>query len=137
MAAKEVVHRRVWATSRVTALPGSKQLITVMSTRSTRRYLTKIKEAKKPKRDLELETLAGVLDGDIIIHMHCYRADEMMTILDLAKEFNYKVGTFHHGVEAYKISSELAENGFAVRSGPIGGASRWRLTTVSRKTLRS
>ncbi len=69
------------------------------------------KEAKKPKRDLELETLAGVLDGDIIIHMHCYRADEMMTILDLAKEFNYKVGTFHHGVEAYQISSELAENG--------------------------
>ena len=68
-------------------------------------------EAKKPKRDLELETLAGVLDGDIIIHMHCYRADEMMTILDLAKEFNYTVGTFHHGVEAYKISSELAENG--------------------------
>jgi imidazolonepropionase-like amidohydrolase len=69
------------------------------------------KEAKKPKRDLELETLAGVLDGDIIIHMHCYRADEMMTILDLAKEFNYQVGTFHHGVEAYKISSELAANG--------------------------
>ena len=69
------------------------------------------KEAQKPKRDLELETLAGVLDGDIIIHMHCYRADEMMTILDLAKEFDYKVGTFHHGVEAYKIANELAENG--------------------------
>ncbi len=69
------------------------------------------KEASKPKRDLELETLAGVLDGEIIIHMHCYRADEMMTILDLAKEFNYRVGTFHHGVEAYKISAELAENG--------------------------
>ena len=69
------------------------------------------KEAKKPKRDLEIKTLAALLDGDIIIHMHCYRADEMMTILDLAKEFNYKVGTFHHGFEAYKISSELAENG--------------------------
>lgn len=69
------------------------------------------KETSKPKRDLELETLAGVLDGEIIIHMHCYRADEMMTILDLAKEFNYRVGTFHHGVEAYKISAELAENG--------------------------
>lgn len=67
-------------------------------------------ETEKPKRDLELETLAGVLNGDIIVHMHCYRADEMMTILDLAKEFNYKVGTFHHGIEAYKIASELAEN---------------------------
>lgn len=68
-------------------------------------------ETEKPKRDLELETLAGVLDGEIIIHMHCYRADEMLTILDLAKEFDYKVGTFHHGVEAYKIANELAESG--------------------------
>ena len=68
------------------------------------------KETKRPKRDLELETLAGVLDGEIIIHMHCYRADEMLTILDIAKEFDYKVGTFHHGVEAYKIADELAEN---------------------------
>ena len=69
------------------------------------------KESRAPGRDLELETLVGVLDGDIIIHMHCYRADEMMTILDLAQEFNYKVGTFHHGVEAYKIADELAANG--------------------------
>jgi imidazolonepropionase-like amidohydrolase len=68
-------------------------------------------DAKAPKRDLKFETLAGVLQGDIIIHMHCYRADEMLTILDMAEEFNYKVGTFHHGVEAYKIADELAENG--------------------------
>jgi len=68
-------------------------------------------DAKPPKRDLRLETLAGVLKGEIIVHMHCYRADEMMTILDMADEFNYKVGTFHHGVEAYKIADELAENG--------------------------
>ncbi len=68
-------------------------------------------EEKPPQRDLELETLAGVLNGDILIHMHCYRADEMMTILDLAAEFDYNVGTFHHGVEAYKIADELADNG--------------------------
>jgi imidazolonepropionase-like amidohydrolase len=68
-------------------------------------------DAKAPKRDLKLETLAGVLKGEIIVHMHCYRADEMMTILDMADEFNYRVGTFHHGVEAYKIADELAENG--------------------------
>ena len=67
-------------------------------------------DAKAPKRDLRLETLAGVLNGEIIIHMHCYRADEMLTILDLADEFGYKVGTFHHGVEAYKIADKLAEN---------------------------
>ena len=71
----------------------------------------KDKDAKPPKRDLRLETLAGVLNGEIIVHMHCYRADEMMTILDMADEFHYKVGTFHHGVEAYKIADELAEKG--------------------------
>jgi len=68
-------------------------------------------DAKEPKRDLRLETLAGVLKGEIIVHMHCYRADEMLTILDMADEFDYKVGTFHHGVEAYKIADKLAENG--------------------------
>jgi imidazolonepropionase-like amidohydrolase len=64
-----------------------------------------------PKRDLELETLAGALRGDILVHMHCYRADEMLTILDMAKEFGYRVGTFHHGVEAYKIAEQLADEG--------------------------
>ena len=64
-----------------------------------------------PRRDLELETLAGALRGDILVHMHCYRADEMLTILDMAEEFGYRVGTFHHGVEAYKVADELAENG--------------------------
>ena len=63
-----------------------------------------------PRRNLELDTLAGALRGDILVHMHCYRADEMLTILDMAEEFGYRVGTFHHGVEAYKIADELAEN---------------------------
>jgi imidazolonepropionase-like amidohydrolase len=64
-----------------------------------------------PKRDLRLETLAAVLKGEILVHMHCYRADEMMTVLDMADEFGYSVSAFHHGVEAYKIAGELAENG--------------------------
>jgi imidazolonepropionase-like amidohydrolase len=68
-------------------------------------------ETKAPKRDLKLETLAGALNGDILVHMHCYRADEMLLILDMAKEFGYQVTAFHHGVEAYKIADELAEAG--------------------------
>ena len=79
-------------------------------------YRDKIKGAEgpqggsAPKRDLKLETLAGVLDGEIIVHNHCYRGDEMSIMLDIAKEFGYKVGTFHHAVEAYKIADLLAEN---------------------------
>ncbi len=63
-----------------------------------------------PLRDLRLETLAGVLDGEIIVHNHCYRGDEMSVMLEIAAEFGYKVGTFHHAVEAYKIADLLAEN---------------------------
>ncbi|WP_411819623.1 amidohydrolase [Hyphococcus formosus] len=63
-----------------------------------------------PTRDLKLETLAGALEGDIVVNMHCYRADEMVQILDIAKEFDYQVTTFHHAIEAYKIADYLAEN---------------------------
>jgi imidazolonepropionase-like amidohydrolase len=63
-----------------------------------------------PTRDLELETLAGVLSGEILIHNHCYRGDEMSVMLDIAKEFDYKITAFHHAVEAYKIADLLAEN---------------------------
>jgi imidazolonepropionase-like amidohydrolase len=63
---------------------------------------------KDSKRDLKLETLAGVINGDILVHIHCYRADEMAQMLDLAKEFGFKVSAFHHGVEAYKIADRLA-----------------------------
>ncbi|MCW8091385.1 amidohydrolase [Alteromonas sp. ASW11-130] len=68
------------------------------------------KNPKPPKRDLKLETLAGVLKGDILVHMHCYRADEMTTMMDVMKEFNYKIGTFHHAVESYKIADKLKQN---------------------------
>lgn len=69
------------------------------------------KNPQAPKRDLELDTLMGVLDGEILIHNHCYKAEEMAVMIDLSKEFNYHAGTFHHGVEAYKIADLLAENG--------------------------
>ena len=73
-------------------------------------YLKQIEAGTPPKRDLKLETLAGVLKGEILIHNHCYRADEMVTMMDLAKEFNYKVTSFHHAIESYKITDQLKEN---------------------------
>jgi len=67
-------------------------------------------KGEAPMRDLQLETLAGVLDGEILIHNHCYRADEMAVMLEIAKEFDYQISTFHHAVEAYKIGDLLAAN---------------------------
>lgn len=64
-----------------------------------------------PVRDIKHDTLRGVLEGEVRIHNHCYKAEEMAMMIDLSKEFGYHAGTFHHGVEAYKIADLLAENG--------------------------
>ena len=64
-----------------------------------------------PERDLAMDTLKDVLAGKILVHNHCYRADEMATMIDLSKEFGYKITAFHHAVEAYKVADLLAANG--------------------------
>jgi imidazolonepropionase-like amidohydrolase len=63
-----------------------------------------------PARDLGNETLAEVLRGNILVHNHCYRADEMVQMMDVAREFGYKIRSFHHGVEAYKVADLLARD---------------------------
>ena len=62
------------------------------------------------KRNLATETLKGVMAGEILIQNHCYRADEMALVLDMAKEMGYKVAAFHHAVESYKVADLLREN---------------------------
>ena len=66
------------------------------------------KRPKPPGRDFGLETLAAVLEGDILVHMHCYRADEMSLMLELAESYGFSIRSFHHAVEAYKIADRLA-----------------------------
>ncbi|MDH4347366.1 MAG: amidohydrolase [Gemmatimonadota bacterium] len=63
-----------------------------------------------PARDLGLETLAEALRGNILVQMHCYRADEMAVMLDVAREFGYRIRSFHHAVEAYKVADLLARD---------------------------
>jgi len=64
-----------------------------------------------PHRDLKLETLVGAMAGDLLVHIHCYRADEMAIMLDLAEEFGFRISAFHHAVEAYKVADLLAQHG--------------------------
>jgi len=68
-------------------------------------------DAKPPKRDLRLDTLAAALKGEIPLQIHCYRADEMAIMLDMSKEFGFRIASFHHATEAYKIANLLAERG--------------------------
>lgn len=66
------------------------------------------KDAKMPKHDLKLEALADVLRGKLMVQIHCYRADEFLTEIAMAKEFGYKIRAFHHALEAYKVPEKLA-----------------------------
>ena len=67
-----------------------------------------------PARDLRLESLAEVLRGNIFVQMHCYRADEMAQMMDLAHEFGFHIRSFHHAVESYKIADLLARENVSV-----------------------
>ncbi len=64
-----------------------------------------------PRRDLRLEPLLEVLEGRRYVHSHCYRADEILMLLRVAKEFGFKVRTFQHVLEGYKVAEEIAAAG--------------------------
>jgi len=76
------------------------------------------KEARAPKRDLKLEALADVLRGKLLVQIHCYRADEFLTEMAMAREFGYKIRAFHHALEAYKVADKIAAEGVAIATWP-------------------
>ena len=70
----------------------------------------KTKAGDPPDRDIGLETLALVLDKKIPVQMHCYRGDQMATMIDVMQEFGFRIAAFHHAAEAYKIADLLKKN---------------------------
>lgn len=64
-----------------------------------------------PSRDLKLDTLAAVLNGDLRVNIHCYRADDMAEMQALATEFDFKITAFHHTVEGYKNPELFTKTG--------------------------
>ncbi len=84
---------------------------------SWREYHRKVEagqSATPPRRDLMLENVAAALDGEIEVHIHCYRADEMLAMIDLSHEFGFHIAAFHHALEAFKIAPTLARENIAV-----------------------
>jgi len=69
------------------------------------------KPAVEPRRDLRLEALADVLKGDLRVHCHCYRADEILMLLRVADRFGFKIRSLQHVLEGYKIAAEIADHG--------------------------
>ncbi len=81
-------------------------------------YNEKVKKGDKtatpPKKDLKLDALVQVLQGKMLVQIHCYRADEFLTEIAIANEFGYKIRAFHHALEAYKVPEALAKNDIAI-----------------------
>ncbi len=69
------------------------------------------KDLIPPRRDLQLDPLVEVLEGKRLVHSHCYRADEIMMLINIANEFGFKVKTFQHVLEGYKVAKEIAQHG--------------------------
>jgi N-acetylglucosamine-6-phosphate deacetylase len=63
-----------------------------------------------PRRDLELEALAEVLEGKRLVHCHSYRQDELLMLCRIADDFGFKIGTFQHVLEGYKVADEIARH---------------------------
>lgn len=75
------------------------------------------KEGAAPDRNLKLEALVEIMEGKRAVHVHCYRQDEMLNMMQLADEFNFKIRSFQHTIEGYKVAADLAQHGI--------GASTW------------
>src|SRR5881397_4072180 len=112
---KRVYGRRGGPATRMGNMAGYRSAFTQAET-YRRRWHTWRKDHKgdPPERNLRLETLAEVLRGNMYVQNHCYRADEMAQMIDLAHEFGFKIRSFHHAVESYKIADLLAKEGTSV-----------------------
>ena len=68
-------------------------------------------DAIPPRRDLKLDALVEILDGERMVHAHSYRADEILQLVRLAEEFGFRISTFQHVLEGYRVADELAAHG--------------------------
>ncbi len=115
----ENVKQSNWGEKINTRFPQSRMGVpTFMANRLTaaQQYLKAAEAFKKsggiaPRRDLEMEALGEILQGQRWIHCHSYRQDEILSFLRLMEEFNVKVGTLQHVLEGYKIADEIARHG--------------------------
>jgi imidazolonepropionase-like amidohydrolase len=64
-----------------------------------------------PRRDLRLEALRGILDGTIDVHSHCYRADEILMLMNVSDQYGFQIKTLQHVLEGYKVAAEMAAHG--------------------------
>tara|TARA_Y100000589_G_scaffold153019_2_gene145738 strand:+ start:1283 stop:4864 length:3582 start_codon:yes stop_codon:yes gene_type:complete len=69
-----------------------------------------------PRRDLEMDTLIEILEGERLVHCHSYRQDEILALLRLAEEMEFTIGTLQHILEGYKVADAIADHGAGASS---------------------
>ena len=74
------------------------------------------KRGAAPRRDLELDTLLEILDGERLVHCHSYRSDEIIMLIRVAEDYGFRIGTFQHVLEGYKCADEIAAHGAGASS---------------------
>ena len=67
-----------------------------------------------PVRDLGMDNLAAVLRGEVLVQVHCYRADDMRQLVEISDEYGFKIRSFHHAIEAYKVRDLLVEHDISI-----------------------
>lgn len=68
-------------------------------------------DALPPRRDLRLDALVDIMNGDLKVHAHSYRGDEILMLMRVAEDFGFRINTFQHVLEGYKVADELAAHG--------------------------
>ncbi|MGD2135001.1 MAG: amidohydrolase family protein, partial [Gemmatimonadales bacterium] len=66
-----------------------------------------------PRRDFRLEALVDIMEGRILVTAHSYRSDEILMLMRVAERFGFRINSFTHVLEGYKVADELAEHGAA------------------------
>lgn len=109
----ENVKQSNWGDRNTTRYPQTRMGVeTTMRDRFTkaREYADRGMKTAQGNTDLELQTLAEILAGDRLVHSHSYRQDEILMLCRIAEEFGFKIGTFQHGLETYKVAEIVKEH---------------------------
>jgi len=64
-----------------------------------------------PRRDLRLDALRDILDGELLVHSHCYRADGILMLIRMSQHYGFRIATLQHVLEGYKVAQEMADAG--------------------------
>jgi imidazolonepropionase-like amidohydrolase len=77
-------------------------------------YETAVKKDRTlvpPRRDLRLQALVDIMDGKLLVHAHSYRGDEILMLMRVAEDYGFRINTFQHVLEGYKVANEMAKHG--------------------------